>query len=105
MTSNAESFGFQPIFVLGTVKTESPEAQDIIDSLGLQSHVEGGYFVRTDKDKSLVPNPFLGHADTETKTAQQVEDDYFRGASSSFLYFFTPKNPQGVFHRYRCRII
>jgi predicted cupin superfamily sugar epimerase len=104
-TKNAESFAFQPTFGLGTVITESPETQDIIDILNLRPHIEGGYFVRTDKDKSLIPNPFFGRVNTGVQTVQRAEDDNFRAASSSIIYLLISKNSQGFFHRNHCRII
>lgn len=104
-TKEAESFAFQPTFGPGLVTIESPETQGIIDSLGLHPHIEGGYFVQTDKDKFQIPNPFLGRAITGKETVQRPENDNVRAASSSIIYLLTPKNPQGFFHSNHCRVI
>ena len=49
--------------------SNSPEAQAMIKSLGLEEHPEGGYFVQTDRDDCRVPNPFLIHANGSPKPA------------------------------------
>ncbi|PGH36976.1 hypothetical protein GX50_00212 [[Emmonsia] crescens] len=89
---------------------EPPAAQQTIDILNLQTHIEGGYFVETDRDPLRVPNPFLknnkpyrhqpGHA-----TAQNVGDDSTRSASTSIFYYLSPARPLGVFHRNRSRAV
>ncbi|KAL2372774.1 DUF985 domain-containing protein [Blastomyces gilchristii SLH14081] len=90
--------------------TELPAAQQTINILSLQTHIEGGYFIETDRDPLRVPNPFLkdtkpyrhqpGHA-----TAQAVGDDSTRSASTSIFYYLTPGRPLGVFHRNRSRTV
>lgn len=37
---------------------EVPAVQAVIDTLKMQKHVEGGYFVETDRDPLIVPSPF-----------------------------------------------
>lgn len=37
---------------------ESPQTRALISHLNLQPHIEGGYFVETDRDALRVPNPF-----------------------------------------------
>ena len=37
---------------------ESPQTRALITHLNLQPHIEGGYFVETDRDTLRVPNPF-----------------------------------------------
>lgn len=37
---------------------ESPQSRALIDHLNLLPHIEGGYFVETDRDNLRVPNPF-----------------------------------------------
>jgi len=39
---------------------ENPQTRALISHLNLQPHIEGGYFVETDRDARRVPNPFLG---------------------------------------------
>ncbi|KAK2792713.1 hypothetical protein FQN52_002775 [Onygenales sp. PD_12] len=88
---------------------ETVTVQKTIDTLSLQRHIEGGYFVETDRDPLLIPNPFLsckpyrhqpGHA-----TAQDGSDNSTRSASTSIFYFLTPAVPLGVFHRNRGRTV
>ena len=42
----------------GSARKESATLQSLIDHLHLQPHIEGGYFVETDRDATQVPNPF-----------------------------------------------
>jgi uncharacterized protein len=74
---------------------ESASAQAIIDKLGLQSHVEGGYFVETDRDKMRIPNPFQ----------PQELGDSTRAAMTTIHYYLTPKTPLGAFHRNKGRTV
>ena len=37
---------------------ESSQTRALIAHLDLQPHIEGGYFVETDRDTHRVPNPF-----------------------------------------------
>ena len=39
---------------------ENTQTRALISHLNLQQHVEGGYFVETDRDERRVPNPYLG---------------------------------------------
>lgn len=49
----------QPTHPIAKELNEPPHLQNLISILNLQSHIEGGYFVETDRDANLVPNPFL----------------------------------------------
>ncbi|KAI9763715.1 MAG: hypothetical protein M1839_006320 [Geoglossum umbratile] len=100
-----ESLSLRPTYALGTVTTEASETQRTIDNLDLNLHVEGGYFVQTDRDKLQIQNPFLDRADGGNKTKKRPENDDIRAASSSIFYLLTPKSPQGFFHSNHCRII
>ncbi|KAK5724385.1 hypothetical protein LTR15_004430 [Elasticomyces elasticus] len=71
---------------------ETDVLQAIIQKLGLQQHVEGGYFVETDRDQLRVPNPFDQQAGT-------------RNASTTIFYLLTPKSPLGAFHRNKGRTV
>lgn len=68
--------------------------QAVIQSLNLQPHVEGGYFVETDRDRLTVPCPFSGSQPGET-----------RSASTTIFYLLTPTSPLGAFHRNRGRTV
>jgi len=39
---------------------ETPQTRALISHLNMQPHIEGGYFVETDRDTRRVPNPFIG---------------------------------------------
>jgi hypothetical protein len=41
-----------------SLSNESPQSSALITHLNLQPHIEGGYFVETDRDTRRVPNPF-----------------------------------------------
>ncbi|GAB7338322.1 hypothetical protein MBLNU457_4632t1 [Dothideomycetes sp. NU457] len=49
----------KPTHPIAKELNEPPHLQTLINILNLQSHIEGGYFVETDRDPLLVPNPFL----------------------------------------------
>ena len=87
----------KPFFAsqLGRPKA-SAKTQQIIDTLHLQDHPEGGYFVETDRDPARVANPFLSDPSSEDTT---------RNASTSIFYFLTPEKPKGSFHRNKGRTV
>ncbi|KAK4892406.1 hypothetical protein LTR27_009062 [Elasticomyces elasticus] len=80
----------KPTFDPKHPQRETDVLQAIIQQLGLQQHVEGGYFVETDRDQLRVPNPFNEQAST-------------RNASTTIFYLLTPKSPLGAFHRNKGR--
>ena len=87
----------KPFFVPQSERpNESAKAQQIIDTLHLQDHPEGGYFVETDRDPARVANPFLTSPSSEDAT---------RNASTSIFYFLTPEKPKGSFHRNKGRTV
>ena len=85
---------------------ESPIIQSLIDTLNLQKHPEGGYYVEIDRDPLRVPNPF--HPDSGAprhQTSSTPSDDSTRSASTTIYYLLTPGQPQGVFHRNKGRTV
>ena len=84
-----------------------------MSALNLQTHIEGGYFVETDRDKFQIPNPFLSRSDTPSNTIALLPekernaqtDNQTRAASTSIFYLLTPARPQGGFHRNKGRTI
>ena len=116
-------------------RNESPKLAKLISLLSLQQHIEGGYFVETDRDTNRVPNPFLNtspsasssdqttfytstgavsanldnkltEADkSETNKTEEDEQEKTRNASTSIHYLLTPESPMGAFHRNRGRTI
>ncbi|OCL10346.1 hypothetical protein AOQ84DRAFT_387574 [Glonium stellatum] len=87
--TNTPSLGFTPS------TSESPKTQAIIKTLNLQPHLEGGYFVETDRDFRTVPNPFPDSA----------QDSPTRSASTTIYYLLTAKSPVGHFHRNKGRTV
>jgi predicted cupin superfamily sugar epimerase len=115
-------------------RKESPKLAKLISTLALQQHIEGGYFVETDRDTNRVPNPFLNtspsassteqttfytstgavsanldnkliDADKSTANTEQGSQDKTRNASTSIHYLLTPESPMGAFHRNRGRTV
>lgn len=107
---------------------EPPAIASLIASLQMLTHIEGGYFVETDRDPLLIPSPFpLDAASQRTlelvaaqkqqqqHSQQQPEqpkipqrpgfDPRFRNASTTIFYLLTPNSPQGNFHRNRARTV
>lgn len=68
---------------------ENANRQNTIDQLMMIPHIEGGYFVETDRDKRLMVND----AGEE------------RSRSTSIFYFITPNTPIGAFHRNASRTV
>lgn len=83
----------------------------------MQSHVEGGFFVETDRDPLNVANPFLNNKDPgtayavpETDVTSNIrlspgQDHSTRSASTTIYYYITPGSPLGCFHRNRGRTV
>lgn len=110
---------------------ETPQTRAIISHLNLQPHVEGGYFVETDRDPRRVPNPFsklvfrspspfrsppltinfpfpTAHSLTGKKSSTSADSDILvssRAASTTIHYYLTPASPLGAFHRNRGRTV
>ncbi|KAK9458726.1 RmlC-like cupin domain-containing protein [Lipomyces oligophaga] len=62
----------------------------------MQKHIEGGYFVETDRSISTVTNPYEHKDDV---------DDTTRNESTLIYYLLTPHSPSGRFHRNKSRTI
>ena len=74
-----------------------------ISALKLQKHIEGGYFVQTDRAKFTIPNPFLHDAVSDFATSN--EQSATRHASTTIFYLISPGSPVGYFHRNKGRTI
>ncbi|KAE9984418.1 hypothetical protein EG327_005033 [Venturia inaequalis] len=83
---------------------ESPQIQELITALNLQPHIEGGYFVETDRDKLRVRNPFLTPQQLGSE-ASLPDSELWRNASTTIFYLLTPRRPLGRFHRNRARTV
>jgi predicted cupin superfamily sugar epimerase len=73
----------RPAFPVGQGE-ESQKTRSVIETLGLQSHPEGGYYKETDRDALSIPNPF------QTKKSGGGSDST-RSASTTIYYMVTPK--------------
>lgn len=71
----------------------------------MQEHIEGGYFVETDRDPLRVPNPFI--SDSQQTKTEEAADDAWRNASTTIYYLLTltAKNSFGRFHRNKGRTV
>jgi predicted cupin superfamily sugar epimerase len=98
----------RPYYVPGQHTQESSSTQSIITALGLEKHVEGGYFAEIDRNPLIIPNPFLSSTiDNAPQTAEKPMsgDNSIRNASTSIYYMLTPTTPQGHFHRNKGRTV
>ncbi|KAI9810922.1 MAG: hypothetical protein M1827_005781 [Pycnora praestabilis] len=90
-----------PYFDQPSSGIEAPTVQQTIDILGLQKHIEGGYFIETDKDLFRIANPFSSTS-SNLSSGNQSET---RAASTTIHYLLTPNTPLGAFHRNKGRTI
>jgi predicted cupin superfamily sugar epimerase len=134
-TINPDIAPLRPVYepkASSAARNESPQLVKLIEKLQLQQHIEGGYFVETDRDTNRVPNPFFktdpfsaGKEQTTfyTSTGAVTADlsnklnpgdqetggtegqDKTRSASTSIHYLLTPQSSMGAFHRNRGRTI
>ncbi|KAK9467008.1 RmlC-like cupin domain-containing protein [Lipomyces arxii] len=74
---------------------ESPEALALISTLKMIPHIEGGYFVETDRSIETMPNPY----------PHDEGKDLTRSLSTLIYYLLTPYTPIGRFHRNKSRTI
>ncbi|KAI4828097.1 hypothetical protein E4T44_09860 [Aureobasidium sp. EXF-8845] len=110
MTSTVDSslLPLEPVYApkdSSATRNESPELAKLISTLALEQHIEGGYFVETDRDTNRVPNPFLSADKSTTANTDQGSQDKTRNASTSIHYLLTPESPMGAFHRNRGRTV
>jgi predicted cupin superfamily sugar epimerase len=62
---------------------ETEQTRALISHLNLQPHIEGGYFVETDRDERRVPNPFLGKENFEKERMRKPETEIGRERESA----------------------
>lgn len=94
-------------YFFASEKEESPSIQTLITSLNLIPHIEGGYFVETDRAPELVPSPFPYEKSSTVDLAPQRPgfDPAIRNSSTTIFYLLTPNGPQGGFHRNKGRTV
>lgn len=94
-TEDIDPHIFRPAFDSSIHGAGSDRIKLLLSTLKLQKHPEGGYFVETDRDQRLVPNPF----------PDQDPQDVQRTASTTIYYLLTPSTSFGAFHRNKGRTI
>lgn len=88
-------------------KEEPKHIQEAISHLGLMPHIEGGYFVETDRAPDTVPSPFPQMEESTLALLPKrpgFKPDV-RNSSTTIFYLLTPKSPQGGFHRNKARTV
>ncbi|KAH8602178.1 RmlC-like cupin domain-containing protein [Bisporella sp. PMI_857] len=98
---------FTPSFTPSPSSTEPAEIQQVIESLHLVPHIEGGFFAETDRAKETLPSPFPAQVSSTSELApkRQGFDPAIRNASTTIFYYLTPNGPQGGFHRNKGRTV
>ncbi|KAF2650554.1 hypothetical protein K491DRAFT_608576, partial [Lophiostoma macrostomum CBS 122681] len=115
------SSSISPTLLPPKTPSETPATEILIQSLGLQKHIEGGYFAEIDRNPLIISNPFLAptshnllptppNETTTSKAEEELEEgrtanDAIRNASTSIFYMLTPTNPMGHFHRNKGRTV
>ena len=86
---------------------ESAQIQQIIKSLQLIPHIEGGFFAETDRASETIPSPFPVQTSSTSELAPKRPgfDPSIRNTSTSIFYYLTPNGPQGGFHRNKGRTV
>lgn len=79
-----------PVACAAVADDDSPSASDLIDALGLEGHVEGGYYRRTYEAREQ-PRVDTGAGE--------------RFSMTSIFYLLTREGPIGHFHRNRSDIV
>ncbi|KAI1465925.1 RmlC-like cupin domain-containing protein [Daldinia caldariorum] len=90
---------------LPSAEIEPLSTKAIIKALSLEPHIEGGYFVETDRDPLLIPSPFPPTPASSLVPQRPGFDPAHRNASTTIFYYLTPQSPQGNFHRNRGRTV
>jgi predicted cupin superfamily sugar epimerase len=83
--------------------SEPPDINTTTSALKLRKHIEGGYFIETDRADFTIPNPFVH--DAVSGLANSKEQSATRQASTTIYYLISPGSPVGYFHRNKGRTI
>jgi predicted cupin superfamily sugar epimerase len=99
----------KPSFTPSPHTAESPQIQQLVANLHLNPHIEGGFFVETDRAPDTVPSPFPIHPSSTSASSliptRPGFDPAVRNSSTTIFYLLTPNGPQGGFHRNKARIV
>jgi predicted cupin superfamily sugar epimerase len=102
-----EPSSIKPFFKAETTEKDSPQTQSLIKALHLIPHIEGGFYVETDRSRNTVRSSFNYTKAFTSHFAPQREgfDPAVKNASTTIFYLLTPSNPKGGFHRNTGRTI
>lgn len=89
----------KPTFDTSQSIVESSTIKNVISTLKMLKHPEGGYFVETDRDANRVTNPFINPGDPVDPV------DSTRNSSTTIHYLLTPGTSFGAFHRNKGRTV
>jgi len=106
--SPSETTGtIKPAFTPSPGRKELPRIQEIVEKLNLQPHIEGGFFIETDRAPDTVPSPFPASTSSTSSLAPQRPgfNPEIRNSSTTIFYLLTPNGPQGGFHRNKGRTV
>ena len=98
---------FRPTFTPSQDSKEPPYIEELIAKLDLQPHIEGGFFVESDRAPDTVPSPFPIEKSSTSELAPKRPgfDPKLRNSSTTIYYLLTPNGPQGGFHRNKGRTV
>ncbi|TKA27348.1 hypothetical protein B0A50_04959 [Salinomyces thailandicus] len=94
----------RPTFDPSDPTPEIPSTRQLIQTLQLNPHPEGGYYAETDRSPQRVPNPFA-HQNPSTHSDPSALLVSTRSACTSIHYLLTPASPLGHFHRNKGRTV
>jgi predicted cupin superfamily sugar epimerase len=97
----------RPSFTASPNSQESPQIQTLITVLRLLPHIEGGFYVETDRAPDTIPSPFPVEKSSTSELAPKRPgfDPAVRNSSTTIYYLLTPSGPQGGFHRNKGRTV
>ncbi|KAL2073306.1 hypothetical protein VTL71DRAFT_10630 [Oculimacula yallundae] len=87
---------------------EPPSISTVISALNLTPHIEGGYYVETDRSEATIPSPFPAKPSSSTSGLVPQRPGFnpeLRSLSTTIFYLLTPSGPQGGFHRNAARTV
>ena len=96
-----------PSFTPSPGSKEPAEILSLVSDLNLMPHIEGGYYVETDRAVDTTPSPFPSEKSSTSELAPQRPgfDPAVRNSSTTIFYLLTPGGPQGGFHRNKARTV
>lgn len=92
---------FKPSFYPSPNTLEKASVLSLIHSLGLEPHIEGGFFKATYRAKQIVRTPFESSESPKSELTSPRPGfmSGYRNSSTSIYYLLTENGPQGGWHR------